>query len=121
MMAYDLVGSVSWPVFIFVTLVLFGWVAVMAATALARMWRPWWQNIVYGLVLGLANRVLEMMLFDGPLLSLQGYIVDTTYIVIVMLLVYRAALTRRMLIQYPWLYERVGPFEWRTKVTGNGQ
>ena len=34
MMAYDLVGSVSWPVFIFVTLVLFGWVAVMAATAL---------------------------------------------------------------------------------------
>jgi hypothetical protein len=121
MMAYDLVGSVSWPVFVFVTLVLFGWVAIMAATALARMWRPWWQNIAYGLILGLANRVLEMMLFNGPLLSLQGYIVDTTYIVIVMLLVYRAALTRRMLIQYPWLYERVGPFEWRPKVTGNGQ
>jgi hypothetical protein len=32
-----------------------------------------------------------------------------------MLLAYRAALTRRMLIQYPWLYERVGPFEWRAK------
>ena len=62
-----------------------------------------------------------MMLFNGPLLSLQGYIVDTTYIVVVMLLAYRAALTRRMLIQYPWLYERVGPFEWRAKVTGNGQ
>ena len=44
------------------------------------MWRPWWHAIAYGLILGLANRILEMMLFDAPLLSLQGYVVDTTYI-----------------------------------------
>lgn len=114
-MSVDLVGSVSWSVFVFVTLILFGWVAMMAATALARMWRPWWSNIAYGLILGLANRILEMMLFNGPLLSLQGYIVDTVYIVVVMLLSYRAALTRGMVVQYPWLYERSGPFQWRTK------
>jgi branched-chain amino acid transport system ATP-binding protein len=113
--AQDLVGSVSWPVFIFVTLVLFGWVAMMAATALARMWRPWWANIAYGVILGLANRLLEMMLFKGHLLSPQGYVVDTLYIVIVMLLSYRAALTRGMVVQYPWLYERSGLFQWRTK------
>jgi small-conductance mechanosensitive channel len=111
----DLVGSVSWSVFFFLTLVVFGWVAMMAATALARMWRPWWSNIFYGLILGLANRLLEMMLFTGPLLSLQGYIVDTAYIVVVMLLSYRAALARGMVVQYPWLYERSGPFQWRTK------
>jgi hypothetical protein len=111
----ELVGSVSWPVFVFLTLVAFGWVGLMAATALARMWRPWWSNIAYGLILGLANRLLEMMLFKGPLLSLQGYVVDTVYIVIVMLLSYRAALTRGMVVQYPWLYERSGPFQWRAK------
>jgi hypothetical protein len=121
MSAEELVGSVSWSVFIFVTLALFGWVAIMAATALARMWRPWWQNVFYALILGVADRLLEMMLFRGPLLSLRGYLLDTTYIVIVMLLAYRAALTRRMLMQYPWLYVRAGLFEWRAKPTGNGQ
>jgi hypothetical protein len=114
-MALELVGSVSWPVFIFLTLVLFGWVAMMAATALARMWRPWWQNIAYGLILGLANRLLEMMLFKGLLLSPQGYVVDTLYIIAVMLLSYRIALTRGMVVQYPWLYERDGLFQWRAK------
>ncbi len=114
-MSAELVGSVSWPVFFFVTVVLFGWVATMAATALARMWRPWWSNIAYGLILGLSDRLLEMMLFKGSLLSPQGYVIDTTYIVIVMLLSYRAAMTRGMVVQYPWLYERSGPFQWRAK------
>ena len=60
MMSYDLVGSVSWPVFFFLTIVLFGWVSVMAAAALARMWRPWWQNIAYGLIRGLADRIANV-------------------------------------------------------------
>jgi hypothetical protein len=114
-MSLDLVGSVSWPVFFGLTLLVFGWVAMMAATALARMWRPWWSNIAYGLILGLANRLLEMMLFTGPLLSLQGYVVDTVYIILVMLLSYRVALTRGMVVQYPWLYERSGLFQWRAR------
>jgi hypothetical protein len=117
-MAHDLVGSVSWSVFIAVTLVIFGWFGFVAATALARMWRPWWANIGYGLILGLANRMFEMMLFNGPLLSLQAYLVDTAYIIAVMLISYRIALTSRMLAQYPWLYERAGLFQWREKVTG---
>jgi hypothetical protein len=120
-MAEDVVGSVSWPVFVGVTLVMFGWLAFMAATALARMWRPWWSNIVYGLILGVADRVLEMMLYGGSLLSLRGYLIDTVYIVVMMLLSYRAAFARRMLLQYPWLYERAGPFGWRPRATGPGQ
>ena len=59
-----------------------------------------------------------MMLFNAPLLSLQGYLVDTAYIVVVMLVSYRIALTRRMLSQYPWLYERAGLFQWREKTIG---
>lgn len=120
-MADDLVGSVSWPVFFGLTVVLFGWLAFMAATALARMWRPWWSNIAYGLILGLADRVLEMMLYEGHLLSLRGYLVDTAFIVAVMLLSYRAALARRMVLQYPWLYEPAGPFGWRPREAGHGQ
>jgi branched-chain amino acid transport system ATP-binding protein len=118
-MAEELVGSVSWPVFVGLTLVMFGWLAFMAATALARMWRPWWSNIAYGLILGVGNRILEMMLYDGRLLSLRGYLVDTAYIVAVMLLFYRGALARRMVQQYPWLYERAGPFGWRERASGS--
>jgi hypothetical protein len=115
-MAEDIVGSVSWPVFVGLTLVMFGWLAFMAATALARMWRPWWSTIAYGIILGIANRVLETMLYEGRLLSLRAYLVDTVYIVVVMLVSYRLALARRMILQYPWLYERVGPFGWRPKL-----
>jgi hypothetical protein len=120
-MARELVGSVSWPVFIGVTLIMFGWLGFMAATALARMWRPWWANIAYGLILALADRILEAMLYRGPLLSLRGYIVDAVYIVAVMLFSYRAALARRMTRQYPWLYERVDLFRWRSRAGANGQ
>jgi branched-chain amino acid transport system ATP-binding protein len=56
-----------------------------------------------------------MMLFKGPLLSPQGYVIDTLYIIAVMLLSYRVALTRSMVVQYPWLYERDGLFQWRAK------
>ena len=114
-MTENLVGSVSWPVFLFVTIVAFGWVAFMAASALARAWRPWWQNILYGVVLGVANRLLEMMLYKGNVLSLRAYVIDTIYIILVMLISYRAALSHMMQSQYPWLYERAGLFGWRAK------
>jgi hypothetical protein len=55
------------------------------------------------------------------LLSLRGYLVDTAYIIAVMLVTYRMALRRRMLSQYPWLYESAGLFQWRERATGNGR
>jgi hypothetical protein len=114
-MAQEVVGSVSWSVFVLMTLVGFGWVSYMAATGLARSWRPWWQVVFYGAILGVANRLLEMMLYQGELLSLVGYVVDTVYIIGMMLLSYRLALTRIMVMQYPWLYERAGILSWREK------
>jgi branched-chain amino acid transport system ATP-binding protein len=114
-MTENLVGSVSWPVFLFVTIVLFGWFSFMTASALARVWRPWWQNIMYGLILGVADRLLEMMLYRGSLLSLRAYVIDTAYILVVMLVSYRIAQSHAMVGQYPWLYERSGLFGWRAK------
>ncbi len=114
-MSQDVVGSVSWSVFIGLTVVMFGWICYMTATALARTWRPWWSNLLYGAALGAADRLFEAMLFQGELLSLRGYLVATIYLVAVMLLSYRAALSYGMCTQYPWLYERSGLFGWRAK------
>ena len=120
-MAEEIVGSVSWPVFFGIVIVMFGWFSVITANALARTWRPWWSCIAYGLLVGLAARVAELMLYAGALLSLRAYVVDTVYIIAVMLIAYRLALARQMLRQYPWLFERDGVFGWRAKATGNGQ
>jgi hypothetical protein len=117
-MADELVGSVSWPVFIGLTLIGFGWVGYMSATALARTWRPWWQVVVYGVFLGVANRLMEMMLFEGYLLSGLGYLVGTAYLIAIMLISYRIALSAMMISQYPWLYERTGLFSWRERPAG---
>src|SRR5207244_272496 len=112
--------SVSWTVFVLLILGGFGWVAYMAATALARMWRPWWQIFLYGAILGLASRTLEMMLYEGTLLSGRAYLIDTAYIIVVMLLSYRMALSHMMITQYPWLYERTGLFGWREREGARG-
>jgi branched-chain amino acid transport system ATP-binding protein len=114
------VGSATWPVFYGLTLITFGWISYMAANALVRMWRPWWHNIAYGLILGVANRLFDVMLFDGRL-TLVSYAIDTTYIIAVMLLSFRIALRRRMLTQYPWLYERAFPLGWREKTRASPQ
>lgn len=117
-MSVALVGGVSWAEFIFLTLGFFGWLGFMAASSLGQLWRPVWLIIPYGLSLAAACRVLEMMLFQGEVLSLRGFLVTAVYLLTVMLLSYRAAATKMMVTQYPWLYERAGPFGWREKSPG---
>lgn len=109
-----LIGT-SWPVFIGVTFVLSGFAAYMTGQALAATWRPVRQVFFYGLLLGLADRFLTWALFQGELLLLTGYLIDTAVIVGIALLAYRMTLAHRMTAQYPWIYERSGPFTWREK------
>ena len=45
----------SWPVFIGVTVILFGGAAFLMGQAIGGTWRPAWQNVLYGLLLGLAT------------------------------------------------------------------
>ncbi len=59
----------SVPVFIGLTVVLFGGCAFMTGQALATTWRPLWQVIPYALMLGAADRFLGFALFGGQFIQ----------------------------------------------------
>jgi hypothetical protein len=103
----------SLAVFVGLTLALFGLAAFLTGQALANAWRPIWHVIPCGLVLAAANRFLTFALFDGELLSISGYVVDSVVLLFICALTYRLTLAQRMISQYPWLYQREGLFGWR--------
>ncbi len=105
----------SLPVFIGLTLVLFGGAAIMTGHAIADTWRPSWHTVMYGVLLGLADRLMGFMLFASELLSVTGYLVDTAILVAIAQITFRATQAHKMVSQYPWLYERAGPFGWRER------
>jgi hypothetical protein len=107
----------SLPVFLAVTVIFMGGCAVMTGTTLARTWRPWWHGAAYALGLGAADRFIGFALFGAPLLSPSGYALDTALLAAATLAAWRVARVRRLCGQYPWLYERTGPFGWRDKIT----
>ncbi|MFO1057016.1 MAG: hypothetical protein U1E53_08625 [Dongiaceae bacterium] len=110
----DITGT-TWPVFVGVTIVLFGGAAFLLGQALGETWRPYTQALLYTLLLGLGDRFVTFALFQGELLSLSGYIVDTIVLMVIASLAYRMTRARKMVSQYPWLYERSGLFTWRDK------
>ena len=109
-----LVGT-SWGVFLGVTLILMGGATYLTAQALANTWRPVWQVFFYVPLLGFADRFLVWALYEGDLLSWTGYGIDTLLLLAIGLVAYRITKARRMVEQYPWLYERVGLFGWRER------
>jgi len=110
----DLTGT-TWPVFVGVTVVLFGGAAFMMGQALAENWQPYAQALFYCLLLGLGDRFATYALFEGQLLSWSGYVVDTLVLMAIGSLAYRLTQARKMVSQYPWLYDRAGLFGWRNK------
>ena len=110
----DLTGT-TWPVFVGVTIVLFGGAAFMMGQALAETWRAYSQTLFYCLLLGLGDRFATFALFQGELLSWSGYVVDTLVLMAIASLAYRLTRARKMVSQYPWLYQRAGLFGWRDK------
>ncbi len=100
-------------VFVGVTIVVMGFAAFVTGQALANTWKPQWHAVVYCVLLGLFDRFLVFSLFDGELLSLSGYLIDTAVLVAIALFAFRLARARKMVNQYPWLYQRVGLFGWR--------
>jgi len=99
--------------FIALTVVAFGGAALMMGRALADTWRPGWQNVVYGLLLGVANRLFQNFLFGNDVLNLVAYIIGTAVLIGAAVVAYRATLAHKMVTQYPWLYQRTGLFSWR--------
>ncbi|HSV28350.1 MAG TPA: hypothetical protein VLL76_02295 [Candidatus Omnitrophota bacterium] len=102
-------------VFIGITIVFMGGCAFMAGQALAATWRPLWQVFPYALGLALADRFVAFALFKGSLLSLPFYLTDAAVLVAIALGAYRMTQAKRMVDQYPWLYDRAGLFGWREK------
>jgi ABC-type uncharacterized transport system permease subunit len=97
------------------TVVVMGFVAFMTGQALAGTWKPMWQVVLYCLLLGLGDRFLIFSLFQGELLSLSGYLIDSAVLVAISLFAYRLTRARKMVSQYPWIYERAGLLGWRDR------
>jgi hypothetical protein len=102
-------------VFLGVTVCLMGFAAFMTGKALAETWKPAWHAAGYALLLGLADRFLAYALFGGELLSLTAYVIDSAVLAGIALFAYRLARARKIVAQYPWLYERAGLLDWREK------
>jgi hypothetical protein len=105
----------SLGVFLLVTVVLGGGAAALAGRAVALTWRPWWQVVVYMLMLGAAVRFIHFALFEGTLLSIHYYAVDALVCMAFSFAGFQAARARRMIAQYPWINEPDGPLRWRRK------
>ena len=105
----------SLGVFLLVTVVLGGGAAALAGRAVALTWRPWWQVVLYMLMLGAAVRFIHFALFGGTLLSIHYYAIDTLVCMAFGFAGFQAARARRMVVQYPWINEPDGPLRWRRK------
>lgn len=105
----------SFLVFFFMTVLIAGGAAFMSGRALASKWRSPVQPIMYMILLGLADRFFHFALFEGTLLSVQYFIVDTLVLIGISLIAYRITRVNQMVSQYPWLYVKKGPFAWAKK------
>ena len=67
------------------------------------------------LVLGGAVRFFHMALFEGHLLTLHYYVVDTAFCMMFGFWGYRMTRAGQMAEQYGWLYRRAGMINWAKK------
>ncbi|WP_374655748.1 DUF6867 family protein [Dongia sp.] len=107
-------------VFVFLTVCIFGSAAFLMGQALAETWRPAWQNLPYGFLLVVFNRFLARALFQQQFFDILAILLDLIVIVAMALIAYRLTQARKMVAQYPWIYERTGVFSWREKAATQG-
>jgi hypothetical protein len=105
----------SFLISLLVTIILGGGAAFLTGRAIALTWRPWWQVAAYMCVLGGAVRFFHMALFEGHLLSLHYYVVDTAFCLLFGFWGYQATRAAQMAEQYGWLYRRAGLINWAKK------
>ena len=110
----DLLGT-TLPVFVVLTVFITGFAAYMTGQALATTWKPVWHLLIYCVLLGGAARFLIYSLYEGELWSVSGYIIGTAVLVAIGVFAFRLNRARKMVSQYPWLYERAGLFGWRNR------
>jgi len=101
--------------FIGITLVLFGGFAFMMGQAIGETWKPAWFNVPYSFLLGAANHFIDCALFGGDWGSLAHYLLNVAVAIVISLLSFRITQARKMVTQYPWIYERNGLLGWKAK------
>ena len=99
-------------VFLLVTVALGGGAAWLMGRAVAGTWRPWWQIVVYSLMVAAAVRFIHFSLFEGTLLSPYYYTVDAAVCLIAGFVSFRATRASQMVRQYGWINARAGYFSW---------
>jgi small-conductance mechanosensitive channel len=102
----------SFGIFLLVTVAMGGGAAWLSGRAIAATWRPWWQIVGYMLILGIAVRFIHFALFDGTLLSLHYYLVDSAVCLLFASLGFRVTRARQMATQYRFLNLRSGLLSW---------
>lgn len=119
--APSLVVEVSTGDFMLVTLFLGGGAAWLTGRAVAKGWTPYWQVVVYCLLLTGAVRFCHFALFHGTLALGTHAIVEFILLVSIASLGFRAVRRRQMTERYEWLYEPAGTLAWRTRAdAGDG-
>ena len=110
-------GGAAGP-FFGMTVVLFGLAAFLTGQAIAQSWRAAWQILPASLLLAAADRFLLFALFGAVLISASGWLIAAAILAAIMAAGFFLTRARKMVQQYPWLYERAGPFGWRPKPRG---
>ena len=106
-----------WGVFLLLTIVLGGGASFMAGRAIAKGWQPLSVALGYMIPMGAAVRFMHFALFEAQLTSLHYFITHTAILMLAAFLGYRTTRVNQMADQYPWLYEKVSPFSWKSKGT----
>lgn len=110
----EILGTEPIP-FLGMTVILFGLAAAATGQGLARSWKPAWQIAPLTLLLALADQFLHYALFAAPLNSFSGLLVAAAVLGLIMAVAFFHARARKMVRQYPWLYEPNGPLGWRAR------
>jgi hypothetical protein len=105
----------SFGVFVLVTVILGGGAAWLAGRAVAATWRSWWQVVFYSLILGGAVRFIHYALFNGTLLSLHYYVIDSAICVAAGFFGFRTKRAAQMVTQYRWINAPNGLLGWRRR------
>ena len=98
------------PVFIGITVILMGYAAYATGRALAVNWDHPGALMFYCGLMGFVDRFLVFSLFQGELLSLTGYLIDTAVLTLIGFVSFRYHRIGKLVSQYPWLYVRTSPF-----------
>ncbi len=101
--------------FLLITVVMGGWTAWRTGKSAAEGWSSYRVLVFYTLLLGVAIRFIHHALFNGSMLTLQYYVVDTIILLLFATAGYRYYRTQQMSNNYYWLYEKVSPFSWKAK------